>query len=107
MARLALLVLLIALAIAPMRMFGAGEAAAAPAHHSMHQAAAGHCAPEKAPDGDAAPQADCMTACAAIAPAAGAAAAALDPAPQRLFVPVAQPPAGLGPEAEPPPPRVS
>lgn len=108
MARFALLFLLIALAVAPLRMFGAGEAAAAPADHGMHHAAAAHCAPEKAPDGDAAPQADCMTACAAIAPAAAAAEASiLEPLPQRVSSRLSQPAAGLGPEAEPPPPRFS
>lgn len=107
MARLALFLILIALAIAPLRMAGTGEAAAAPGHHAMHHAGAPHDAAEQAPDGDAAPKTDCMTACAAIAPAAGAEVAGLDPAPQPVAARLSHPPAGLDPEAEPPPPRLS
>lgn len=107
MARFALLFILIALAIAPLRMFGAGEAAAAPVHRAVHHAAAAHCAPEQAPAGDAAPEADCMTACTAIAPTAGAQAPGLEPTAQRVSAPVPDPAAGLEPEAEPRPPRLS
>ena len=107
MARLGLLLILIALAIAPVRMFGAGEAAAASGHHGLHQAAAAPCASQAAPEGDAAPQADCMTACAAIAPPFAPHASALDPAPQLVSARRQGGVSGLDPEAEPPPPRFS
>lgn len=105
MARLGLLFILIALAMAPVRMFGVGQAAAAPAHHGHHAAAAHH-APEAPPE-EAPAQADCMTACAAIAPAAAPAPHGLDMAPQLVSSRAYHAASGLDPEAEPPPPRIS
>ncbi|HEX8666825.1 MAG TPA: hypothetical protein VF727_00455 [Allosphingosinicella sp.] len=112
MSRLRLLAVLavFALLLTPLRMFGAAEAMAMP-HHGTHAAAAadeGHCAPAKG-SSDKAPSAgiDCMTACAAIAPAATVATS--EPvalaAPASPFIPDAR--CGLDPEASTPPPRTA
>ena len=106
MARILLPMLLFALLLAPLRMFGLGEAAASP-HHGHHAASVmhhGH-APAAPDDAPAPPQTDCMTACAAIAPPVGSEAPAHAPAALRHYSAIAASASGLAPEAEPPPPR--
>ena len=108
MARILLPMLLFALLLAPLRMFGVGEAAASP-HHGHHAASGmhhGH-APAAPDDAPAPPKADCMTACAAIAPPVGSDASAYAPAALRHYSAIAASASGVAPEAEPPPPRSS
>ncbi len=98
------LVLLAALALAPFGRIGAIEAGAAPNPQAMQMAS--HCADQPGEDDKDAMSIDCMIACAAATPAVTAdiapppAAAGAAPAP----VPAVAP-AGIRPEAEPPPPR--
>lgn len=105
MRRLLPLLILAALVLAPFGRIGAAEARPIGHHEAMQMA--GHCADGPAPaDGNRMPI-DCMIACAAMtgaapplpmAPPAGEAA----PAPNALVHL-----AGVRPEAEPPPPRIS
>ena len=106
-ARILPLVLLIALALAPLRMAGA-EAAVLP-HHGSPAMAAAHCLPEPAPADEEQPRSaeTCMIACAALPVAAL-------PLPERLAAARApdealraSPLTGLTPEAATPPPRAA
>lgn len=98
--------MLLALALAPFGRMAAAEAKAMP-HHSA-TAMPDHCAGEPQPDEGLQPSSiDCMIACAAMAPAAAMEFVA---PPVALVEPTAPPeliPAGIRPEAEPPPPRFS
>lgn len=104
--RLLPLIALLALAVAPFGRMAAAEAMA-PAHHTA-TAAPGHCDDMPAPDGDEADKLlDCLTACASLAAADASPLPVLTAAPASLQ---AQPPAGaagVNPEADPPPPRLS
>jgi hypothetical protein len=104
--RLLRCLLLLALMLAPFGRMAAAEAKAAP-HHEMSMMAP-HCPEPSSPDGNKAGMSvDCMIACAAMVPAPTAALvppAAAEPTvatfPERML-------AGIRPEAEPPPPRLS
>ena len=98
---------LLALVMAPFGRIGVAQAKAMP-HHAA-SAMASHCPGQPMPDGDKSGRmaADCMIACAAMAPApafflAPPAAAEAAPVPMRAFSL-----AGIRPEADPPPPRFS
>lgn len=106
--RLLPLIAILALLVAPFGRMGMAEAAAAP-HHAAPAAMAGHCddRPASAPDRPDKAAIDCMTACAAIMPAA---APRLAGTPPPAIDPGIVPPAafhGLHPAADPPPPRAS
>ena len=98
--------MLLALALAPFGRMAAAEAKAMPHHEAM--AMSGHCAGEPQPDQDRHPSSiDCMIACAAMAPAA---TPDFVPPPVAHAEPTSAPAlilAGILPEAEPPPPRLS
>jgi hypothetical protein len=103
------LLVLAGLVLAPFGRIGLAQAHALAMPHGAPAAMAGHCpdAPTPAPERDNSERIDCMTACSAMAPAAG-----LD---------LARPPAcataaaaagaftlnGIRPGADPPPPRAS
>lgn len=100
------LLAMFALLIAPLRMFGGGEAMAIP-HHAPAASAGEHCPPAQDEPDESQPSAaiDCMIACAAMTgagPAPGAAAPG--PAPSyAVFRPLFF--AGTAPGSDPPPPR--
>lgn len=97
---------LLALVIAPFGRMAAAEAMA-PAHQAG-MAMSGHCDDMPAPEGDGADRMlDCMNACAALAAVADA---EMPDRPAAAAILESRPPAdaaGLNPEAEPPPPRLS
>lgn len=99
------LLVLIALTLSPFSRMNMAEAAATP-----HQATpvAGHCTDMPAPEpGKPGKAIDCMIACSAVAPAG---APELAPFPPLAAAPTVLPLfafAGIVPEAEPPPPRIS
>jgi hypothetical protein len=102
-ARLLPLLLLLALAVAPFRMFG-GEAAAMP-HHGDAPMAMEHCLPGPEPRTDDPAKASCAMACTAI-PALGS------PVVERVQIArspdqagLVSDPTGITPEAATPPPR--
>jgi hypothetical protein len=98
--------MLLALALAPFGRMAAAEAKAMPHHAAM--AMPGHCAGQPQPDQDRHPATiDCMMACAAMAPHAATdfvppTVAHAEPASAPALIL-----AGILPEAEPPPPRLS
>ena len=101
--RLLPLLVLLALVIAPFGRVAVAEAKTIP--HPMPSAMASHCPGQPMPDGDKGGRVaiDCMIACAAMA---SAAAPFLAPPPAAEAAPVAIPsflPAGIRPEADPPP----
>jgi hypothetical protein len=105
--RLVQLFVLAALVLAPFGRIGVAQAKAMPNHGAM---AASHCAGQPTPDTrkDRRTAADCMIACAVMAPAAAPvfvpppAAEAVQAPVARLFLL-----SGIRPEADPPPPRFS
>ncbi|MEA3011646.1 MAG: hypothetical protein QOD42_191 [Sphingomonadales bacterium] len=106
MIRILRLLLLAALTLAPAGRIGMAQAAAAPA------AASGHCADRPghapAPAGDKRMTIDCMIACAALAAMPALFVAPMPVAADPLPIAASFPdPTGIGPEAEPPPPRFS
>ena len=105
--RLLQFLLLVALVVAPFGRMGTGEAKALP-HHDM-SAMAPHCPGPPPSDEDRGNRmaVDCMIACAAMSPAA---APFFAPPPAAEAAPTAMPAsilAGIRPEADPPPPRLS
>lgn len=107
--RLLPLIALLALVVAPFGRIAAAEAMA-PAHHAG-PAASGHCDDMPAPGGDEADKAGkalhCMTACASLAAVTDAAVPMVVPAAMAIEAVPSAGAAGLNPEAEPPPPRLS
>ena len=100
------LFVLAALVLAPFGRIGIAQAEAMPDHAAM---AVAHCASQPMPETgkDRRMAADCMIACAVMAPAAAftlAQPAATEAAPATM-IPFL--PAGIRPEADPPPPRFS
>ena len=106
--RLFPLLILLALIVAPFGRAAAAEAMAMP--HQTAAAMAGHCQDMPAPEqGDRTGNSsiDCLVACAAIATAEAFVLAAGSPAASPQGSRVLPRFAGLHPEAEPPPPRLS
>jgi hypothetical protein len=105
-ARILSLLLLLALAVAPMRMFG-GEAAAMPDHRGAAMAME-HCAPDREPasSGDQPPSTGgCMMACAALPAMESRGAERLQIARTPDHADVLPDPNGIIPEEATPPPR--
>jgi hypothetical protein len=105
--RLLRYLLLLALLLAPLGRMGVAEAKAA--HHSGMPMMASHCPGQASPDGNKRDgmSVDCMMACAAMTPTP---VAFLVPPPALETPAIAFPLrmlAGIRPEAEPPPPRLS
>lgn len=100
--------MLLTLVMAPFGRMGAAEATTMPHHAPM--AMAGHCAGQPLPGQDhdkGAASIDCMIACAAMAPVAAPEVVPPPPAQAEPVAPRALILAGISPEAETPPPRVS
>jgi hypothetical protein len=100
--RLLRLLILVAMALTPLRMTGVAPAMARPATAAMH-----HCVDPPAPaDHRPASQIDCMIACAALPATDLVLAAVALPAVLQRPSPIAFAP-GIAPGADPPPPRIS
>ena len=100
------LIALLALIVAPFGRMAAAEAMAP--GHQADMAASGHCDDVPSQGGDEADKAlDCMNACTSLAAVADAEVPAFAPAAMIVDVRPPAVAAGLNPEAEPPPPRLS